>query len=147
MLYMLLYINTSMVQEFFAEWAVVFQLLHQWHNNKGRRIDFRRCHDRFNSSPLDQTDFNSNKIQIFIWLSRFSAPTQGLYWLCGKTSYCQISSRSLEAAREYVTAVVMLWNSMGISVALLPRGLSNFRAIGKVLNPNLAVSKFHEILL
>ena len=56
---------------------------------------------------------------------------QGLYSLSGKTSYRQIS-RSLEVARLDVTIIVSLWNLTGISAALLPRCLSNFRAIGKV---------------
>ena len=57
--------------------------------------------------------------------------TQGLYSLSGKTSYRQIS-RSLEVARLGVTIIVSLWNLTGIAAALLPRCLSNFRAIGKV---------------
>ena len=57
--------------------------------------------------------------------------TQGLYSLRGKTSYCQIS-RSLEAARLDVIIILSLWNVTGISAVLLPRCLSNFRAIGKV---------------
>ena len=53
--------------------------------------------------------------------------TQGLYSLSGKTSYRQISW-SLEAARLGVIIIAPLWNS----TAALPRGLSNFRAIGNV---------------
>ena len=56
---------------------------------------------------------------------------QGLYSLNGKTSYRQISW-SLEAARLGVIMIVSLWNLTGISAALLPRCLLNFRAIGKV---------------
>ena len=56
---------------------------------------------------------------------------QGLYSLSGKTSYRQISW-SLEAARLGVIMIVSLWNLTGISAALLPRCLLNFRAIGKV---------------
>ena len=56
---------------------------------------------------------------------------QGLYSLSGKTSYRQISW-SLEAARLGVAMVVSLWNLTGTSAALLPRYLSNFRAIEKV---------------
>ena len=58
-------------------------------------------------------------------------PGQGLYSLSGKTSYRQISW-SLEAARLSVIVIVSLWNLTGISAALLPRCLSNFRAIEKV---------------
>ena len=68
----------------------------------------------------------------------------GLYSLSGKTSYCQIS-RSLEAARLGVIMIVSLWNLTGISAAVLPRCLSNFKAI-ESLNPNLATSRLHEIL-
>ena len=56
---------------------------------------------------------------------------QGLYSLSGKTSYRQISW-SLEAARLDVTMIVSLWNLTGISAAVLPRCLSNFRSFGKV---------------
>ena len=58
-------------------------------------------------------------------------PCQGLYSLSGKTSYRQIS-RSLEAARLGVVLIVSLWNFTGISAAVLPRGLSNFKAMGQV---------------
>ena len=57
--------------------------------------------------------------------------SQGLYSLNGKTSYRQIS-RSLEAARLGVIMIVSLWNLTGISAAVLPRCLSNFRAMGQV---------------
>ena len=56
---------------------------------------------------------------------------QGLYSLSGKTSYRKISW-SLGAARFGVIMIVSLWNLTGISAALLPRCLSNLRAIGKV---------------
>ena len=56
---------------------------------------------------------------------------QGLYSLSGKTSYRQ-NSRSLEAARLNLIMIVSLRNLTVISAALLPRCLSNFRAIGKV---------------
>ena len=69
----------------------------------------------------------------------------GLYSLSGKTSYRQIS-RSLEPARLGVIMIVSLWNLSGISAAVLPRCLSNFRAMGQVLNSNLAASRLHEIL-
>ena len=55
----------------------------------------------------------------------------GLYSLSGKTYHRQISW-SLEAVRMDVIMVVSLWNVTGISAALLPRCLSNFRSIGKV---------------
>ena len=56
---------------------------------------------------------------------------QGIYSPSGKTSYRQISWK-LEAARLHVIMIVSLWNLTGISAALLPRSLSNVRAIGKV---------------
>ena len=61
----------------------------------------------------------------------FAYQFQGLYSLSGKTSYRQIS-RSLETARLDATTIVSLWHLTGISAAVLPRCLSNFRAIGKV---------------
>ena len=55
----------------------------------------------------------------------------GLYSLSGKMSYRQISW-SLEAARLGVIIIASLWSLTGTWPALLSRGLSNFRAIGKV---------------
>ena len=57
---------------------------------------------------------------------------QGLYSLSGKTPYHQISW-SHGAARLDVILIVSHWNLAGISAALLPMCLSNFRAIRKVL--------------
>ena len=70
---------------------------------------------------------------------------QGVYLLSGKTSYHE-RLWSLEAARLDVVIIVSLWNLTGISAALLSICLSNFTAIGKGLNINLAVSKLHDIL-
>ena len=53
---------------------------------------------------------------------------QGLYSLSGKTSYRKISW-SLEAARFGFKPFQSLWNLAGTSAALLPRCLSNLRAI------------------
>ena len=50
------------------------------------------------------------------------------YSLSGKTSYRKISW-SLEAARFGFKLFLSLWNLAGTSAALLPRCLSNFRAI------------------
>ena len=58
-------------------------------------------------------------------------PIQGIYSLSGRTSYRKISW-SLEAARLGVIMIPSLWDLTGISAALLPRCLSNFKAIGKV---------------
>ena len=55
----------------------------------------------------------------------------GLYSLSSKTSYHRISW-SLKAAILDVIPIVSHWNLTGISTALLPRCLSNFRAIAKV---------------
>ena len=57
-----------------------------------------------------------------------SFPDLGLYSLSGKTSHRKISW-SLEAARFGFKLVQSLWNLAGTSAALLPRCLSNFRAI------------------
>ena len=60
--------------------------------------------------------------------------TQGLYSLSGKTSYRKISW-SLEAARFGFKLFQSLWNLAGTSAALLPRCLSNFRAIRPLQHP------------
>ena len=59
---------------------------------------------------------------------------QGLYSLSGKTSYRKISW-SLEAARFGFNLFQSLWNLAGTSAALLPRCLSNFRAIRPLQHP------------
>ena len=59
---------------------------------------------------------------------------QGLYSLSGKTSYGKISW-SLEAARFDIKLFQSLWNLAGTSAALLPRCLSNFRAIRPLRHP------------
>ena len=58
----------------------------------------------------------------------------GLYSLSGKTSYHKISW-SLEAARFGFELFQSLWNLAGTSAALLPRCLSNFRAIRLLQHP------------
>ena len=58
----------------------------------------------------------------------------GLYSLSGKTSYRKISW-SLEAARFGFELFQSLWNLAGTSAALLPRCLSNFRAIRLLQHP------------
>ena len=47
-------------------------------------------------------------------------------------------------SREIVVMIVSLWNVTGISAALLSRCMPNFRAIGKSVNSNLAVSRLHH---
>ena len=54
--------------------------------------------------------------------------SQGLYSLSGRTSYHKISW-SLEATRFGCRLFQSLWNLTGTSAAVLPRCLSNFRAI------------------
>ena len=63
-----------------------------------------------------------------------SARPLGLYSLSGKTSYRKISW-SLEAARFGFKLFQSLWNLAGTSAALLPRCLSNFRAIRPLQHP------------
>ena len=67
-----------------------------------------------------------------VWL--IAVVTQGLYSLSGKTSYRKISW-SLEAARFGFKLFQSLWNLAGTSAALLPRCLSNFRAIRPLQHP------------
>ena len=57
-----------------------------------------------------------------------------LYSLSGKTSYRKISW-SIEAARFGFKLFQSLWNLAGTSAALLPRCLSNFRAIQPLQHP------------
>ena len=66
-----------------------------------------------------QSFFSNHRIDIFL---------PGLYSLSGRTSYCKIS-RSLEAARFWLRLFQSLCNLTGTSAAVLPRCLSNFRAI------------------
>ena len=69
------------------------------------------------------------------WMSSIaSRPILGLYSLSGKTSYRKISW-SLEAARFGFKLFQLLWNLAGTSAALLPRCLSNFRAIRPLQHP------------
>ena len=63
-----------------------------------------------------------------------SCIVQGLYSLSGKTSYRKISW-SLEAARFGLKLFQSLCNLAGTSAALLPRCLSNFRAIRPLQHP------------
>ena len=52
---------------------------------------------------------------------------QGFCSLSGR-AYYRKKSWSIEAARLDVLMIISLWNLTGISAALLPRSLSNFRA-------------------
>ena len=97
--------------------------------------DYRSgSYDVYDMSAI-MTDYNSIKVQVYGKTRRSCCQATGtglgLYSLSGKTSHRQIS-RSLEAARLDLIIIVSLRNVTGISAALLPRCLSNFRAIGKV---------------
>ena len=72
----------------------------------------------------------SNAENVSIWW-RHHVILLGLYSISGKTSYHQISG-SLEAVRIDVIMIVSLRNLTGTSAALLPRSLTNVRAIEKV---------------
>ena len=88
------------------------------------------------SSCVGKLQTASRKQQSCVsFLKRNGCPNQsviqGLYSLSGKTSYRQISW-SLEVAKLGVIMIVSLWNLTGISAALLPRCLSNSKAIVNV---------------
>ena len=69
---------------------------------------------------------------LLCWGGRtWANSSQVLYSPSGKTFYRQIL-RSLEALRLCVVMIVSLWNFTCISAAVLPKFLSNFKAIGKV---------------
>ena len=68
-------------------------------------------------------------------------PTLGLYSLSGKTSYRKISW-ILEAARFGFKLFQSLWNLAGTSAALLPRCLTNFRAIRPLQHP---ISRLRDV--
>ena len=77
------------------------------------------------------------KMRVYVCVSKMQDQTSvcslseailGLYSLNGKTSYRKISW-SLEAAGFGSKLFQSLWNLVGTSAALLPRCLSNFRAI------------------
>ena len=67
-------------------------------------------------------------------VGKWYATMLGLYSPSGKTSYRKISW-SLEAARFEFKLFQSLWNLAGTSAALLPRCLSNFRAIRPLQHP------------
>ena len=69
-------------------------------------------------------------------LPAMSSKGQGADSTSHKTSYRKIP-QSLQGARSGVKMLVLLWNLAGISAAVLPRYLPNFRAIGKILTLNL----------
>ena len=72
-------------------------------------------------------------LNVIIWLPLWMR-FLGLYSLSGKTSYRKISW-SLEAARFGFKLFQSFWNLAGTSAALLPRCLSNFRAIRLLQHP------------
>ena len=68
------------------------------------------------------------------WKVHIPNNIQGLYSLSGKTPYWKISW-SLEAARFRFKLFQSLWNLAGTLAALLPRCLSNCRAIQPLQHP------------
>ena len=76
------------------------------------------------------TEVRDAYIRPLYWSSLF----QGLYSRSGKTSYRKISW-SLEAARLEFKLFQSLWKLAGTAAALLPRCLSNFRAIRLLQHP------------
>ena len=66
---------------------------------------------------------------------------QGPYSLGGSASYCKISW-SLEVTRFGFRLYQSLWNLTAISAAILPRCLSNFRALRPLLHPTLHLQVF-----
>ena len=106
--------------------ALMFSLICIWINgwvNSGEAGDLRRYRAHYDVSVMCRTDTSVARL--------LHSSSQGLYSLSGKTSYRQISW-SLEATRLGVINIAPLLNLTGTSAALLPMGLSNFRAIGKV---------------
>ena len=88
--------------------------------------------------PLNQWQHSFQMKAVPTLVNRFAAAsdrssntTHGLYSLNGRTFYGKISW-SLEAARLDVIIIVSLWKLTGISAALPPMCLSNFKAIWKV---------------
>ena len=65
--------------------------------------------------------------------SHFNISNLDLYLLSGKTSYQQ-NMWSFKAMRLDVIMIISLWYLTGISAVLLPKCLSNFKAIGNGLN-------------
>ena len=128
-------------------WLLISEIL--WYSPKsnfiarGRAIIF---YNEFNNHTFKITDTSPIGQWVNSWCaakclwnipalgqSRWQAITWmnddlGLYWLSGKTSYRKISS-SREAARFRFKLFQLLWNLTGTSAKVLPRCLSNFRAI------------------
>ena len=108
----------------------MFSLIYAWINcwvNNREAGDLRRYRAHYDVTVMPPV---CDRRQTDTWV-RVATQDQGLCSQSGNTSYRQISW-SLKAARLGIIMIVTLWNLTGISAALLPRGLSNFRAIGKV---------------
>ena len=80
------------------------------------------------------SSYEPRMIQLILNTHLHYCTLQGVYSLSGKTSYRKISW-SLEAARFGFKLFQSLWNLAGTSAALLPRCLSNFRAIRPLQHP------------
>ena len=89
--------------------------------------------------PSMETYTTITCIHVLLWVSNgdlavihcFMGTIQCLYSLCGWMSYLRILW-SLKATRLDVVMIALLWNLTSFSAELLPRCLSNFRAIEKV---------------
>ena len=100
-----------------------------WHKSKLRKIFSWRINCIIIPNPLSNFD-------VFILIISIVNLRYQRGWHLGpvpisdKTSYRKISW-SLEAERSVVQIITQLWNLTGTSAPLLPRCLSNFRAIGQ----------------
>ena len=86
-------------------------------------------------------NYGKNEVSRDLSLRCASDGYLSLYSLSGKASYHQISW-NLGAARLDVIMIASLWNLTGILATLLPWGLPNFEAIGKVLTRTLWLREF-----
>ena len=99
-----------------------------------RRAVFKGLGNYIDKTFARSLHLDSGNVASLYWISLQTAYVQGLYSLSGKTSYRKISW-SLEATRFGFKPFQLLWNLAGTSAALLPRCLSNFRAIRPLQYP------------
>ena len=109
----------------------------QWNVNRNsdifvRENAFENVICKLSASPCRPQCVNNRKPYKGVMGSDWTL--LGLYSLSDKTSYRKISW-SLEAARFGFKLFQSLWNLAGTSAALLPRCLSNFRAIRPLQHP------------
>ena len=117
-------VQLTKFQHWFRSWLDTDQATSHYRNQGW--LDYRRIYVSlgFNEFKLHTTRDRWASLQYLMTVCNM----QGLYSLSGKTSYCKISW-SLETARFGFGLYQSLWNFTGTSAALLPRCLSNFRAI------------------